>query len=302
MAHEQCFANLTYDIIKRRFLIKKLISFMLIAIMIFSISCISFASEPPKLTEEEVWEQIANNTATVTHEVRSLDSYTQEEIEQSPDLQQIFNEINEDSSRSINYQTAYGKIYTTTVETTTGQTVIYRSYPKVTFKVVDVGTASSADIFSSFDVIESVNVDGDLNAGWNNAIRYKNVTGMMGCGVNTAFTDDVTLSGNSSGVLAGNIKGFIDFVVNTAGYTTVSQILSAFNAISYTGGRVSSRDITSSYVRVVGSKMDNEELYSNDHNLTIQSSISTVDSSKTANQSAKAVAEWTFDVYFLQVA
>ena len=120
----------------------------------------------------------------------------------------------------------------------------------------------------------------------------------MGCGVNTAFTDDVTLSGNTSGLLTGNVKGFINFVASAAGYNTVSQILAAFDSVSYTGSRVSSRDITSDYVRVVSSKMDNEVLFSNDHSLTVQSSMSTIDSTKTANQSAKAVAEWTFDVYF----
>ena len=277
---------------------KKMISFMLAMIMALTIPCTAFAAEKTQLTEEELWEQVANNTATVTHDVRPLSSFTQEEIEETPELQQIFNEINKDVSRSINNKTTYGEIYTTTVVTDSGQTVIYRSYPKVTFSVVDVGTASSADIYSTFKVIESVNVDGDLNSGWNNAIRYKNVVGTMGCGVNTAFTDDVTLSGNSSGVLSGNVKGFINFVADLTGYTTVSQILSAFDTVSYSGSRVSSRDITSQHVRVVSSKMDNEVLFSNDHNLTVQSSMSTVDSGKTANQSAKAVAEWTFDVYY----
>lgn len=277
---------------------KKIISLLLAAIMVFSIPCTVFAAETPTLTEEELWEQIANNTATVTHEVRPASSFTQEEIAQSPDLQQIFNEIYNTGARTINKDAVYGDIYTTTVVTDAGQTVIYRSYPKVTFSVVDVGTASSADIYSTFDVIESVNVDGDLNSGWNNAIRYKNVIGTMGCGVNTAFTDDVTLSGNTSGLLAGNVKGFINFVASATGYNTVSQILAAFDSVSYTGSRVSSRDITSDYVRVVSSKMDNEVLFSNDHSLTVQSSMSTIDSTKTANQSAKAVAEWTFDVYF----
>jgi hypothetical protein len=277
---------------------KKLISLMLTIIMVFSISCTAFAAETPKLTEEELWEQVANNAATVTNEVRPVSSFTQEEIEQSPDLQQIFNEIYKDVSRTIHNKTALGNLYTTTIVTDAGQTVIYRSYPKVTFSVVDVGTASSADIYSTFKVIETVNVDGDLNSGWNNAIRYKNVTGTMGCGVNTAFTDDVTLSGNSSGLPTGNIKGFINFVSNVAGFTTVSQILSAFDSVSYTGSRVSSRDITSEYVRVVGSKMDKEVLFSKDHSLTVQSSMSTINSTKTANQSTKAAAKWTFDVYF----
>lgn len=277
---------------------KKIISFLLAVITAFAIPGAAFAEDSSKLTEEELWEQVTNNTATVTHEVRSLDSFTQEEIEQNPDLQQIFNEINNGKVRTKNAGTTYGKLYTTTVETSSGQTVVYRSYPKVTFVVVDVGTAGSADIYCTFEVIELVSVDGDFNYGWNNTIRYRNVTGSMGCGVNTAFTDDVTVSGNSSGVLGTNVKGLISFVTNSADYSTVSQILSAFDTISYTGDRVSSRDITSQHVKVVSSQMDNEVLFSNAHNLTIQSSMSTIDSTKTASQSVKAVAEWTFDVYF----
>lgn len=143
-----------------------------------------------------------------------------------------------------------------------------------------------------------MNVNGDLNSGWLNAIRYKNVKGEMGCGVNTAFTDDVTLSGNSSGIFSANIKGIISFVDSITDCTTVSKILAVLDTITYSGGRVSSRDITSQYVRAVGAKMDNEELYSNEHNLTVQSSMSTINSAKPANQPAKAVAKWTFDVYF----
>ena len=40
---------------------KKLISLMLAVVMAFSITCTAFASEPPELTEEELFRQIANN-------------------------------------------------------------------------------------------------------------------------------------------------------------------------------------------------------------------------------------------------
>ena len=92
---------------------KKMISFMLAMIMALTIPCTAFAAEKTQLTEEELWEQVANNTATVTHDVRPLSSFTQEEIEENPELQQIFNEINKDVSRSINNKTTYGEIYTT---------------------------------------------------------------------------------------------------------------------------------------------------------------------------------------------
>lgn len=277
---------------------KKLISLMLAVVMAFSITCTAFASEPPELTEEELFRQIANNTATVTHEVRPLASYTQEEIEQNPDLQEIFDKINQAEPYSIRSDYAYGELYTTTIVTDMGQKVVYRSHPRVTFRVVDVGTGSSADIYSTLDIIETVSVDGNFNSGWDNAIRYKNVKGTMGCGPNTAFTDDVTLSGNSAGTISANIKGIIDFIISVKGYDTASNIMAALDTFTYTGGRTSTRDITSTYVRCVGAKMDNEELFSEEHNLTIQSSMSTIDSTEEANQSATAVAKWTFDVYF----
>lgn len=284
--------------LKGDFCMKKLVSLMLAVVMAFSITCTAFASEPPELTEEELFRQIANNTATVTHEVRPLNSYTQEEIEQNPDLQQIFDKINQAEPYTTNTNSAYGEIYTTTIVTDMGQKVVYRSFPKVTFHVVDVGTAGSSDIFSTFNVIESVNVDGDLNTGWDNAIRYKNVKGTMGCGINTAFTNDVTLTGNSAGALSPNIKGIIDFIISVKGYDTASNIMAALGTFTYTGGRASSRDVTSDWVRCVGAKMDNEELFSDAHNLAIQSSMSTVDSTEKVNQSATAATKWTFDVYF----
>lgn len=277
---------------------RRILSAVLVLLFVISMSTTAYASEGKKLTEEEVMAQIANNTATVTHEVRPLQSYTQEEISKNPDLQKIFNEVNTPEPYSIHVNTASGKVYTTTVVTDGGQKVIYRSYPKVTFSVVDVGTAGSADIYSTFKVIETVNVDGDLNLGWHNAIRYRNVTGAMGCGANTAFTDDVSLSGNSAGLMGLNIKGIIGLMINTAGWTTASQISSALGNITYSGGSVSNRNITDRYVRAVGAKMDSAELFSNDHSLTVQSSMSTVNSSGTANQSANAVAKWKYDVYY----
>lgn len=277
---------------------RRILSMLLACLLVVSMSITAFASEDIELTEAELLAQIANHTATVTHEVRSLDSYTQEEIAQSPDLQQIFNELNALQPYSINTEYAYGKLYTTTVVTDGGQTVVYRSSPRVRFSVVDVGTAGSADIYSTFEVIESVNVDGNLDSGWHNAIRYKNITGAMGCGTNTAFTDEVVLSGNSSGLMGVNIEGIIELIVNSSGLTTASQILSVLGNITYSGGMESNRNISSQYVRAVGAKMDTAELFSNDHDLTVQSSMSTVDSSGTANQSANAAVEWEYDVYY----
>ena len=159
---------------------RRIISILLAATIVLSIRFPVFASDTPELTEENLWAQVADNTATVTHEVRSLDSFSQAEIEQCPGLQELFSEINNDKSRSINDNFTYGNVHITTVVTDANQTVIYRSYPVVTFNVVDVGTGSSADIYSTFEVRESVTVDGEVNTGWHNAIRYKNIAATMG--------------------------------------------------------------------------------------------------------------------------
>lgn len=277
---------------------RRTLPFFLVLLFVLSMSTTVFANSGTALTEEEVMEQIANNTATVSYEVRPLQSFSQEEIDESPGLQKIFAEVNAPTPYSTNINHADGNVYTVSITTDSGQNVTYTSMPRVTFCVIDVGTAGSSDIYSTFEVIESVEVDGNLNTGWHNAVRYRNVVGTMGCGVNTAFTSDVSLRGNSAGSLGINIMGIIGMLINQAGLSTVSQILSALGNITYSGAMVSNRDITSEFVRAVGAKLDDAELYSDAHNLTVDSSISTIDSGLAANQSTCAAAEWEFDVYY----
>lgn len=276
--------------------IKNLLSILLIITSITSTNV--FANTNSKLTENEVMEQIKNNTATVSYSARPLNSFTQDEINQRPELKYIFDKLNEHELYTINKEDVSGKLYTTTIITEGGQKVIYASYPKITFSVVDVGTAGSSDIYSTFEVIETVNVDGNLDSGWSNAIRYRNITGAMGCGYNTAFTDDVSLSGNTSGLWGTNIKGIIELVIDKIGFSTVNEILGVLENITYSGGSESNRNINDKNVRAVGAEIDDKELFSNEHDLTIQSSISTIDSSKEINKSTKAAAEWEYDVYY----
>lgn len=282
-------------------MLKRFLSTIFAVCIIASMITISFANDSITITEAELMEQIADNKAIVTFEARPLSSFTQEEISQNPDLQKIFTELNKPTPNSINSDNVVAPtVYTTKVFTETGHDVVYRSLPKVTFSVIDVGTAGSSDIYSTFSVIESVLVDGELNSSWGNAIMYRNITGAMGCGVNTAFTNDVLLSGNAAGTYGTDIKGIIELLSDLTGFNTVSTILGAIDNITYSGGLQSNRDITSDYVRVVGVELDDIELSKDNHNLTIQSSLSTIDSDQTANQFANAAAQWKYDVYYFR--
>jgi hypothetical protein len=281
---------------------RRILSIVLAVSLILSTSLTSYAANDQKvkenkIKEKEVIEEMKNGTAKITHEVREIDSFTEEELEQYPELKQMFEEINEISIQSINGATKYGKLYSTTVVTSAGDTVIYRSYPKVSLYVTDVGTAGSSDISSSFDVIESVNVNGDYNTGWHNAIRYKNISGGMACGENTAFTISLDVEGNTGDVFGANVEGIIELIANSTGLGSVVDMLNAIGNITYSGGKTDSRTVYGSSTGVVGAQMD-DVLYSNDHYLTIDSSLSTIDSTETSNQSTDAAAEWKFDVYF----
>lgn len=278
-------------------LIKRMISVLIATSLFFNCCVISFAAESPKLTEEEVLAEILNNTATVTHEVRPLDSFTDEEISQRPDLQHLFDEINKPETCDPNQYYIFGDVYTTHVVTSNNQTVVYTSLPKVYFTVVDVGIAGSSDINSNFTIIESVSVDGNYNLGWQNAIIYKDLSAAMGCGANTVFTSNVLVDGNDSGTFSLDILGIFGLITSNAGYTTANQILDALGTITYSGSSASSKTLYTTNIRAVGAKYDDSELFSDQHFLYIDSSISSKDS--TLNEQVTSAAfEWEYDVYF----
>lgn len=125
--------------------------------------------------EERVLKEVLNGRAEVSNEARMLDTYTKEEIEQHLVLQQIFDEINEASITTTshnNINVVYGELYTMKVITSNGDEVVYRSLPRVGLMVSDVGTAGSTDINCKFEIIEYVTVNGDIETGWQNAIKY----------------------------------------------------------------------------------------------------------------------------------
>lgn len=250
---------------------------ILLAVVIICIIVGVLVSNSDKGTEKDIWNEIIENKATVKNEARTLDSYSKEEIEQYPELQNIFNEVNNFDTSSTshnNIEVAYGDVYTSTVITSYAGVIIYRSLPRLVFTVSDIGTAGSTNIDCEFDVIEYVSVNGDVDTGWQNAIRYKNISGEISCGDNTAFTSSMKLSGET----AFDTRNIMQVIFGADEFYNTTR----------------SRDSK----RVYRADMEKEELYDDNHYLNIMSSISTVDSRETENLLTKATSQWTFDVYF----
>lgn len=236
--------------------------------------------------EKKVLNEVLNGRAEVSNEARMLDSYTKEEIEQYLDLQQIFDEINE-ASISItshnNINVVYGELYTMTVITSYGDEVIYRSLPRVVLMVSDVGTAGSTDINCKFEIIECITVNGDIETGWQNAIRYGNISNEITCGDNTAFTSSMKITGETAFK-----KKIMEAILGNDKFSnTTYSSDSEYN---------SNRNVT--YESTYRTDIDKEELSEDDHYLKIGSSISTVDSRDIENQYTVASSLWTFEVCF----
>jgi hypothetical protein len=235
--------------------------------------------------EGRVLNEVLNGRAKVSYEARALDSYTKEEVEQHLDLQQIFDEINEANITTTshnNINVVNGELYTITVITSNDDEVIYRSLPRVKLMVSDVGTAGSTDINCKFEIIEYVSVNGDIEAGWQNGIKYKNISSEIACGDNTAFTSSMKISGETA--LKRNIMEAI------LGKDKFSNAMCSSDS-EYN----KNRNVT--YENKYKTDLD-EELYDDDHYLKIESSISTVDSRDTENQVTVASSQWTFEVCF----
>lgn len=263
----------------------KKVSLILIVGVIASIILIALVGNLYKGKEKDVLNEILNGKATVSNEARTLDSYSKEEIEQYPELKNIFNEVKDfdpSSTSHNNIEVAYGDLYTSTVITSYGDVIIYRSLPRAVFTVSDIGTVGSTNIDCELEVIEYVSVNGDMDTGWQNAIKYKNISSEIACGDNTAFTSSMKLSGET----AFDTRNIIQVILGADEFcnTTYSSD-SEYN---------SNTDVT--YESVYTADMVKEELFDGNHSLNIMSSISTVDSSETENQSTAAVSEWTFDV------
>lgn len=253
---------------------------VLIVIGVVIISVFMIVSKTYGSNEKDVLNDIQKNKAIVTNEARAIESYSKEEIDQCPELQNIFNEISNYDTSSIarnNIAIVYGDLYTSTVVTSYGDNIIYSSLPRLVYTVSDVGTAGSTNIDCKFEVIEYVCVNGEIDSSWESAIKYKNIFGEITCGDNTAFTSSVELSGAT----AFDTRSLVQVIFGMDEF---------YNAIR-------SSDSNSVYNSVYRVDMEKEELYEDNHYLNIMSSISTIDSNKTENQLTMAVSKWGFDVY-----
>lgn len=242
---------------------RKKIFLILIVGVVTCILLITFVGNLHIGKDKDIMKEILNGKATVSNEVRALASYTQEEIVQDSVLQDLFNKVNEinlTSTAHNNINVAYGDLYTSTVITSNGDILIYRSLPSVLLMVSDVGTAGSTDINCKFEIIEHISVNGDIATGLKNIISYRSIFSELACGDNTAFTSSMKLTGETA--------------------------LNNFNVTDRTFESIYNKDL------------EKEELYSDNHYLNFMSSISTVDSSKMENQVTTAKSQFTFDIYF----
>jgi len=192
-----------------------------------------------------------------------------------------------------------GNVYTTTVQLTSGDIVVYRLYPYADLNVVDVGISGSSDISTKMFVSESVTVNGTVNE-WLNYIRLKDISCSIGCGANTVLTSDVNVRGNTQALSASSILSLIGMLVNNAGYTTTSQILSAFSSTPFNDQNyVTTKSITTANTRAVGIKWSSSIVFndSNDY-LAGESLMASGNTSRTANLVTYAAGEWVFDVYY----
>lgn len=262
--------------------------FLILIVGVASIILIALVGILCKGKEKSVLNEILNGKATVSNQARTLDSYSKEEIEQYPELQNIFNEVKDFDTSSTshnNIEVAYGNLYTSTVITACGDVIIYRSLPRAVFTVSDIGTAGSTDINCKLEVIEYVSVNGDMDTGWQNAIKYKDISSEIACGDNTAFTSSIKLSGET----AFDTRNIIQVILGA----------DEFCNTTYSSGSEYNSNTDVTYESVYRADMGKEELNDRNHSLNIMSSISTVDSSKTENQITAAVSEWTFDVFYV---
>jgi hypothetical protein len=285
---------------------KKVISLVmaLVMCMTLSIQVLAVNSDPTNsISEEDVISAIEDGSAVVTTEVRDASTYSSKEVYEDAGLQELFSKVG-NSARNIlrsnlahSYR-AVGNVYTTTVQMTSGDIVVYRLYPYADLDVIDVGNAGSSGITTELHVSESVTVNGTVNE-WENYIRLKNISGSFGCGANTVFFDQVEGVGNIASFPTSSILSLISQLADAAGYTTTSQILSAFSLISFNNQNYVSNQSIAPNTRAVGLKWGSSIVVkdSNEY-LKARSTILTKDSSGTANLVTYAAGQWVFDIYY----
>lgn len=279
---------------------KKTVSLLLSLILMFALAVPALAIDDV-VTTADIERAIANGEATAVNEIRDIDSFTQEEIAADEALQYIF-ENGGISTYSSNTNSRDGRVYSTTV---TYDTDVFTYYLmcKAILEVYDVGTASSNSIKTTLSITESVSQNGKRRDDMQNYIRVARISGKLGCGENTAFSESINIEGCVENNPLSDIAAVIGWYGSKTGLTTVTQIANSFSSISsyFNGGKVtkSTRVKAGDNVRAVSAEWNNyTTLNSSDHDLTINGQISTFDSNLTANKTANALAKWKYNVYY----
>lgn len=273
-----------------------------LSVAIFLALCVpTFAKQDSPISEEAFLSAIENGTAIIHNEAREASSFTDEEIAADIGLQQLFEAANSHGARTTNRYSRTGTVYLTTVQLATGDVATYRSYPCAYLSVVDVGTAGSSDISSKLIITENITVNGEVETGWTNQIRYKNISCAMGCGENTLFTGILSSEGNTNGgKVSVDLLSLFAMIATAKAYTTAASILSALSTITYdSGSYTTTTDLSGENARAVGLKWKSSYyLVDDDDYLKAACSLSTEDSTKASNVSTNAASTWTFDVFY----
>lgn len=199
---------------------------------------------------------------------------------------------------SINSAQTTGKAYTATVTMpTSGEVVVYRSVPMITIVVPDVMTGGTSVITTTLKLTESVTVNGKPTGGWENLIRYKNITAKIGCGINTSFVTRARVEGNCD---TSNPLALIGWLSGVFSVASVSNILSALELLTPSGSYVSTAAPPSNiknYRAIGASWKSNVYICTNSHDLYLEGSIATVDSALSKNVYTNAAAQWNYDIF-----
>lgn len=246
-----------------------------------------------KITEEEVLQEIENGSAKVTNEVRDISSFTSSEIMEDQGLRELLDEISKPVPYATHTENMTGSIYSTTVETSSGDIIKYYSTPIIYIKVADLDRGGSGNFTSTFRPEVRTTVNGQ-SEDWGGYIVYKDMKVELGCGENTVFTDIVKVDGQSE--KEGIVKALFGFATSLYGLGTVSDIFSLFDEITYSGNSVSSMHLVKDDIRAVGAKV-NAVVADAGQYAVVGCDVSTEENLGTVINTNSA-ARWTFDVYF----
>ena len=282
-------------------ILKRIFASMLTLCVLCTINATALDSDHV-ITEDELWAAVEQGLADVTYEKIDLTTLSADELSKDVNLQILLDKINDSVPYPTNHATATRPTAYRTTINYAGDEACYTSIPTIYFTVVDVGTSSSASIATEFKVNEAITVNNKPNNLWNNAIRYRNVRATMGCGVNSEFTNAVSVSGQANDLNPVDIKALFQLVTSLSDYTTLKAISSALSVINFPSSSpyTITKNVTGSTpTRAVGAKFNNKNvLFDTGDFFRMDSSLSTSNSKLQRNVLTCAMTKWTYDVYF----